>query len=532
MKKTKKDKTSIIFSDNTIITGVLILSTILLYFVFNPVMFTGGDNAQYIALANSLHKCQYRDIVKINHPPETAIGPGYPLMISPLILLWPNSIIPLKILSFILMLLAVFFIMKFFQQHNIPLLAGGFFTLALIANPIFNEFSHWCLSDGPFMATIFIAIYLFERYWKTESLIKFIIISAPLSFNMYLRPVAAPFLAGAFIFLMILKEWKKASILLTTGSAIYLPWLIRNRLVQTSTDIYMVQFLYDDYYGERKLLGILDYLTRAWQNFTCYALRDIPKGFFRASTNNIDTGVMIGYILVAVVLIGIFISIFEKKSFLPYASLLFAGMLAIWNPKFATFRFVMPLIPVLFLFIWKAFSIQNPIDLKKHRKLIITIIALLSLLLSIPQYSKEAIVNTQLRKAFLSGNKYAGIHPSFISFFRANEWIKANTPKNAVIISRKPTFTYLFADRTTHVYRMIENPAIIMSEIDSIGADYVLIDRISGTTQAYLIPAIQAYPHRFQLVHQTQEPATYVMKVLPPEPPRQEIPATPEERNN
>ncbi|MGC9314341.1 MAG: hypothetical protein ACP5G4_01800, partial [bacterium] len=64
------------------------------------------------------------------------------------------------------------------------------------------------------------------------------------------------------------------------------------------------------------------------------------------------------------------------------------------------------------------------------------------------------------------------------------------------------------------------------------GADYVLIDRISGTTQAYLIPAIQAYPHRFQLVHQTQEPATYVMKVLPPGPPRQEIPPATEERND
>jgi len=58
-------------------------------------------------------------------------------------------------------------------------------------------------------------------------------------------------------------------------------------------------------------------------------------------------------------------------------------------------------------------------------------------------------------------------------------------------------------------------PADVMADIDSSGAKYVIIDRLSGTTQQFLIPTIQQYPDRFEPVYVTNEPKTYVLKILP-----------------
>ena len=46
-------------------------------------------------------------------------------------------------------------------------------------------------------------------------------------------------------------------------------------------------------------------------------------------------------------------------------------------------------------------------------------------------------------------------------------------------------------------------------------ADYVVVDQVSTTTGRYLIPTIQAYEPRFELVYSGGTPTSYIFRLLP-----------------
>lgn len=511
---------------------IVVLGGILLGLVFNPSMFTGGDNAQYITLAKSILQGEYRNLAFIGQPVEIEIPPGYPLIITPLIALFPNSYIPTKLLSFFSMLLGIWISLLLFDRFKIPRLAGFLFGLALLANPLFNEFSHWTLTEAPYFALSILGVYLFDKYYDSEKLTSFILASAAVFLSMYIRPVAIPLVGAALIFLLVRKMFKRAGIFALTGAVLYGPWFLRTMFTRQGGEesFYLVNFFGKNTVGDADAPGLFE---KVFSNLQSYLFRDLPTVFTAVGGKTGPLFTLIGALAAIAILTGLIILIKNKKTFMPYYAIIYFGMLMVYNPRFATFRYLMPIIPIMFVAIWVAFGIEKPISLSTYRSKIILPLSGVILVLSLIAYVPVAKANRSVLKNYSSGNKYAGLpHIAWVRFIDACKWINLNTASDAKIISRKPRISYILAERPGKVYSFTENPAIIMSEIDSVGADYVLIDRISGTTQAYLIPAIQAYPHRFQLVHQTQEPATYVMKVLPPGPPRQQIPPDTEERND
>ena len=59
-----------------------------------------SDDATYIVLARSLAHGAGFTLSNFPQPiPETTFPPGYPLLLAPLVYLWPSSFIPLKLLS-------------------------------------------------------------------------------------------------------------------------------------------------------------------------------------------------------------------------------------------------------------------------------------------------------------------------------------------------------------------------------------------------------------------------------------------------
>jgi len=511
---------------------VVVLGGILLGLVFNPSMFTGGDNAQYITLAKSILQGEYRNLAFIGQPVEIEIPPGYPFVIAPLIALFPNTFIPTKLLSFFSMLFGIWISLLLFDRFKVPKLAGFLFGLTLLANPLFNEFSHWTLTEAPYFALSILGAYLFDKYYDSEKIFSFVLASAVVFLSMYVRPVAIPLVGAALIFLLVRKMFKRAGIFALTGAILYGPWFLRTMFTRQGGEesFYLVNFFGKNTVGDADAPGLFE---KVFSNLQSYLFRDLPTVFTSAGGKTGPLFTLIGAVAAIIIMAGLIIIVKDKKTFLPYYAVLYFGMLMVYNPRFATFRYLMPIIPVFFLAIWVAFGIEKPIRLSKYRSKTVLAVSGVMLILSIIAYIPAAKANRAVLKSYSAGNKYAGLpHIVWVRFIDACEWIKGNTPADANIISRKPRISYILSERPGKVYSFTENPAIIMSEIDSVGADYVLVDRFSGTTQAYLIPAIQAYPYRFQVVHQTAEPATYVMKVLPSEPPIQQIPAPSEERNN
>jgi hypothetical protein len=55
----------------------------------------------------------------------------------------------------------------------------------------------------------------------------------------------------------------------------------------------------------------------------------------------------------------------------------------------------------------------------------------------------------------------------------------------------------------------------VIRGLEEMGADYVLVDRLSATTALYLLPAIAANPDRFEVVHAVGgEEGTVLLRML------------------
>ena len=102
------------------------------------------------------------------------------------------------------------------------------------------------------------------------------------------------------------------------------------------------------------------------------------------------------------------------------------------------------------------------------------------------------------------------------SFVECNEWIKQNTPPDAIVLSRKPYYTELMAGRKSVGYLNSEDPAAQLDHIVANGAGYI----IAGDLKFYihekeqLINTVNRYKEKFTLLYTTKSvPEDYVYRV-------------------
>jgi len=127
--------------------------------------------------------------------------------------------------------------------------------------------------------------------------------------------------------------------------------------------------------------------------------------------------------------------------------------------------------------------------------------------------------NVDMLRRYAGGDRYAGYHPVWRSFFTALDWVGANTPEDAVVTVRKPRLLHIWTDRKVVLYPFSSEPDSVLDVI--LGTDYVVVDQVSATTGRYLLPAIERAPERFEVVFQSEAPMTWVLRVL-------DAPAVPE----
>ncbi|UCG90825.1 MAG: hypothetical protein JSV97_06945, partial [candidate division WOR-3 bacterium] len=142
------------------------------------------------------------------------------------------------------------------------------------------------------------------------------------------------------------------------------------------------------------------------------------------------------------------------------------------------------------------------------------VMSIIFMILALPVYISAVGKNVPLLSAYLKGNHYAGYSINYVRFIEANEWIGEHGVKSAGVISRKPRLTWWFSGHPARNYLYNPNPQRVKADIDSSGAHYVLLDRISSTTPQFLIPALQTAPQQFNVLFVTRRPETYVLEVM------------------
>ena len=106
--------------------------------------------------------------------------------------------------------------------------------------------------------------------------------------------------------------------------------------------------------------------------------------------------------------------------------------------------------------------------------------------------------------------------PEWEHYFTALEWIRDNTPRDAVVIDRKPGFAEFVARREASSFPREEDPARMLAFFIQRGADFVVLPSLPiDDIPRFLVPAVaQSRPH-FEVVFSLPEPEVYVLQFYP-----------------
>jgi hypothetical protein len=177
------------------------------------------------------------------------------------------------------------------------------------------------------------------------------------------------------------------------------------------------------------------------------------------------------------------------------------AILMIWPDIWGGIRFILPLIPIaVFLALY---GIKELIALALGEKNM-TFVPYIFLLFGLLYTKPISALEEQANQAMPS---------NYTNYFELAKWVKANTPKDAIISARKPDMFIYYADRTCIGDKPSLDDKEVMDYFRKNNVDYVVIEQLGfSSTAKYLVPAVQKNMDKFDVVLQLPNPDTYLLK--------------------
>lgn len=502
-------------SDKAIFLLLLLVNFLLIMFLYDPKLFTGGDNATYLTLAKSLLQGSgYRDLFDPTAPAHTQYPPGFPLILMPGLIIFDNNFALIKFIIIGLSLggFALFYLMLKRKEGNRDWL---FPLLILTVSPIILEYSHWILSEIPYLFFSLLAVYLFERFsvLKKNNIIFFILMAISVTFVYFIRTIGMSLVLACFVYLLYKKRWKELVILAVIVAIFIIPWQIRTSKVGGQAGGYLQPFFAKDPYDpELGNITLTEYFVRVIANFKLYTFYVIPQILFPVINGGTLLNIL-GFVSLVLFIIG-FIVVIKRKTFGLWGLyfIFFIGITFSWPQVWSGDRFLIPIVPFLIYYFF--IGLRNFAQWLRFKSLSL-IAVFLMIILALSDSIKKIPNNLSNLIAYLKGNKYAGYPLDWQRYFETLNWIKDNTEKDAIVVSRKPEFTYLLGQRKSFLYRYSSDPQKLINDFYEKKANYLLFDSFywTGTTRKYIGPVLQRYPDKFELVYKSPQPEMYVFKI-------------------
>ncbi len=492
--------------------------------LFDPKPHTGGDNASYIILAESILRPGdgYSDNITPGAPkPHTQYPFGYPLLLSPAVWLFGRNVVVLKLFSIALAVGSVA-IFSALAGRLLPPAAWAGLTLAVALNPVIVDYSHWVLSEIAFLFFSLLSLYLMLRSEEPASAGKygrwFWLGVLSLAFTAHIRTIGLGFAVAGFAYYGLRRCWVRLAVFTVAVSLLLAPWMIRNRLVTQGENAgYANQLLLKNpYTPEEGTVGVAGLAGRVLRNVKIYAggeLARVVLGSELVSGKNAAI-VTVSVLCALLILTGLAAGLAGGPGFLEVYVMVYLSVVLLWPEAWSDVRFLMPVVPLLLFFLVRGVELAARLVSSTASAagypaaaaaLVLATVGLGCQLTRVPE-------NLSMIGRYLDGDPYAGYPINWRRLFEAADWVAENTPESSVITVRKPRLFYLHTGRKVNGYPFTTDRDSVFVEISR--TDYVVIDAVSGTTYRYLVPAVQEHSADFKVEFVKQNPLTAVLKVL------------------
>lgn len=503
----------------------LLLLTILVSGVLAVVRFNDipvgsfWDDAHYIILAESLADgTGYRLINLPGAPVEEAFPPGYPLLLAPLVTLFPENFLPLKLLSLAFWLASLPLLYRLFW-HRLPPRQ----TMALVAlvalNPFLVGMATTIMSEAPFLFCSLLALNLLAAWeeggqrplWQQGFLLGALL--ASLLFTVLLRTIGIT-LVGGIVLYMLLKYGrgyiKYLAVLFIAGSLLLVPLAWFNAGNGGALFFSPLYFSHVQYVSQQFFEFVFD-----WQKSVQIAPRVVASALIPVLNltrfeDILGSGLTQGFVWATLLtaVAGFFLALRRFRASDLYV-MLYAGLLYFWIVYTAELRIrlLLPILPFLYLYLLLALRviIKRLVGSQSYQSMILLTTILLLLVPS-------AVRNAHEWQEPLSGR--------LVDLSLGTTWLKENSTIDADIMTPNPLPDYLYMHRQTVAY-----PSSVSEMHEAItmnGIDYVLVRQSLQSSFAgeefdpfteTLLAFLQSQPQLFTPVYQNYLEEVYVYQV-------------------
>jgi len=485
------------------------------------------DDALYINLAHALAENHgYVDLMRIGDPPHTFVPPVYPLMLAPLLIVFPYEWLevvnfwPLQVMSTLLVLGGIGCFAVVLRERKI---AEWLLVLALTAlAPVTVGMARHIMTEAPYFFFSIAALAALLTWQNRSRSLAWIIVALVLAGLASTTRLIGLSLLGAISFFL----WRRLSPFrwLAASMALFAPitiWFARNVVLGTAVA--------GEYATGLTPTSTDGFAYALAANFTSILTTVLPNGLLPGLSGpqalTIVTQLGIGFVPVAmgvgvtgVVLIGFLYALqshaedWVVELYLAlYISILLVTQFALEGGE----RYLAPIFPFLVLYFWQGATwllqrlpgFRSPVRVTRTMAVVAALFVALYLARGVQAVMQP--VRDRLPDVTLG-----------------TTWLRENAPQDAVIMATGPREVYLYAQRKVIPFpASTADRAVMAQRIACSQADYVLVrprmapgaPQWDDATTQFIAPALDASHAGFALVYTSEDELARVYQILPSE---------------
>ena len=450
--------------------------------VLLPTPHLGGDNAIYVSLAQALLEGHgYVELFDPARAPHTQFPPVFPVVLALALAAGLEPWIQLKLVVVAFSVVALSFTYAWLRRRAGRALALAI-TLALALSPGVALQATWVLSDVPFWAFTAVALWALAG-WRAGARGRFAVAALAILLACFTRSAGLPLALAALGWLVLRRRWYELVALLALLLPFGLWWTMRGG---AESGAYLSALLAADPYDPATGgASLVDLIARVPDNARRYLQTHLPT-LLVGRTGAAAQG--LAALAATLAVVG-----WARRLRAPGVAELFAplylAVLLLWPPAWSGERFLLPVLPLLLLHA----AIGGRLLLPRRARRPAAIAALVATAaLALPAAVAATRTAADCRRALDTCLPEAARE-----FQILGAWARENLPDDAIVLSRKPGIFYLASGRPSRIYPLRARPTDFLTLAESIGARYVLHDRLDALTDQYLTPVILERPGAF-----------------------------------
>ncbi|MDP8215713.1 MAG: glycosyltransferase family 39 protein [Candidatus Kaelpia imicola] len=465
---------------------------------------TGGDSAQYLILAKSiLSGCGYRALNLPGEPLFDHYPPVFPTFLSFIIAIFGLNYqviyIFIAIVGYISLILTYYLMRNYLDRRGSLLIclltASNLFFFIYITMHILTEALYLFLS-----LLSFLLILKYFSFYDKKRYIVLILSFISIILSYFTRYIGISLFLAVILFLIKTERDYKAALNL---SVLFFIFFLIWRFIPSSLDInssYITgQFWLIDPY--KPFLGSIftdpgTFILRIIEGVNIYC-RDIAVIIIPLiGLKNYSIFNFIWLSVVLFILFGLCSSFKDKKKpIFNYYFIIYMVILVVW-PYRETYRFLMPIIPFLYYYFIKGVTKALFFIKIKYTSSILCLILVVVLLINI---TSDFFIIPDLTKISEAKKEFIALH----------DWINDNIVNDKIILSRKPTVSYLLTKHKSLIFPYSKDSNDIWNRVVEEEIGYIVVDNFSPQTRIYLGPFLYQFKDKIKLIYMKGESGVF-----------------------